>query len=243
MNNLFNIQPNQFTNIYQTFRINNRGKEKIHMTLEPLQSIIQIALLSVSPVGTKLAIYENILYLQIPSLVQPFSRWYHSDKKDDLYFLFQVIKRFTKWYNPKISQISPIDNNLYQLLLNMAKKGLDKLIQTYQTTESLSIVQVIQMYQDILFNNSDNSSDSESHKHERTINIINKKDSTNLDEIFEKIIQIYDTKLINIIYNTLSIIYEEQNEMNITNYIQGLNFIMNKSNDSIKFWIKTNLVA
>ena len=32
------------------------------MILEPLQSMIQLALLSICPVGTKLRIKENILY-------------------------------------------------------------------------------------------------------------------------------------------------------------------------------------
>ena len=54
------------------------------MILEPLQSMIQLALLSLCPIGTKLTIHDNIVSLHYPTLIQPLARWYHSDRKDDL---------------------------------------------------------------------------------------------------------------------------------------------------------------
>ena len=105
MNTIF-LKTEQIKSIYNTLSL-HKSKDKLDMILEPFQSMVQLALLSVSPSGTKLAIQENILYLQTPGFTQPISRWYHSDKKDDLYFLFQVIKRFIKWYNPDISEKSP----------------------------------------------------------------------------------------------------------------------------------------
>ena len=64
------------------------------MILEPLQAMVQLALLSICPIGTKLRIQENILQLQFPTLIQPITRWYNADKKDDVYFLYGVIKRY-----------------------------------------------------------------------------------------------------------------------------------------------------
>ena len=101
---------------YLSFYKYPNGKDKINMVLEPLQAMIQLALLSLSPIGTKLTIQENILYLQSPNIIQPVSRWYNSDKKDDLYFLFQVIKRFIKWYNPIINKDSLMNEELYKLI-------------------------------------------------------------------------------------------------------------------------------
>ena len=72
-----------FQLLYQI--LSNRQKDKIDMILEPLQAMIQLALLSICPIGTKLRIQENILYLQTPTITQSISRWYNSDKKDDLY--------------------------------------------------------------------------------------------------------------------------------------------------------------
>ena len=76
----------------------NSTKERLSTVLEPLQSMIQIALLSFSPIGSKLSIYENLLSIQLYKWSQPFIRNYYNDKKDDLYYLFNVINRFNKFY-------------------------------------------------------------------------------------------------------------------------------------------------
>jgi hypothetical protein len=99
MSSLITFAPNQLKYLY-TYFYPIKQKDKLDMILEPLQAMIQLSLLSVCPIGTKITIQENILYLQHPSIIQPISRWYKSDKKDDLLFLFQVIRRFIKWYNP-----------------------------------------------------------------------------------------------------------------------------------------------
>ena len=86
MNNIiYNISPIHIKSLYSS--INYKTKEKIDMILEPLQSMIQLAILSVCPIGTKLTIQQNILYLQMPNIIQPLSRWYNSDKKDDIFFV------------------------------------------------------------------------------------------------------------------------------------------------------------
>ncbi len=214
----------------------HKSKEKINMTLEPLQAIIQIALLNVLPIGTKMAIHENILYLQSPSVIQPISRWYYADKKDDLFFLFQVIKRFKKWYG-KDNPSSPISIKLYKLIINMAKNGLGNLIRTYQTIESsMALIQIIKLYQDILMNDIMPSEIELENSNDR-------QKEHKLDEVFENIIKIYEPNIIDIIYNSLLLIKDETNEIDINNYIEGLNLLMNKTNNNIKLWIKNNLVA
>jgi hypothetical protein len=228
MNFFLNLQPQQFKFIYNSL-LNYKGKEKINMVLEPLQSMIQVALLSVTPVGSKLAIHENILYLQTPSITQPVSRWYNYDKKDDLYFLFQVIKRFNKWYNPNINKKSLINNDLYNLIIKMAIEGLNNLLKTYSTiVDNNSIIQLLYMYIDLL--NSKNIDDK----------LIDK--TVKFEEVFEKIIEIHNIELLNIIYNFLLIVEKEENNNYIDNYINGLNIIMTKNNKKIHEWIKINFI-
>ena len=177
---MFNLQPVHISYLYNSLSF-HKTKDKTHMVLEPLQSIIQLGLLSVSPIGTKLTIQENILYLQSPSLIQPISRWYYADKKDDLFFLFQVIKRFVKWYNPVISKSSPLDNTFYELIIKMSIQGLHNLLKTYSSTDACTVGQVINMYISLLENNN----------HESLTLVKNVG-----EEVFESIIEIYDENMI-----------------------------------------------
>ena len=197
------------------------------MILEPLQSMCQLAILSTKPIGSKLTISNNILSIHEPSVTQPVSRWYNSDKKDDIYFLFQVIKRFIKWYKPE-NKNNILTKELYELITKMAQSGLDKLIQTYTGSNNNSIVEVLHMYKNILQNQSIKDLEKPSEK-------------INIDEIFEKIVVTYDVKILSIISNILLLINSEENLEIISNYINGFNQLMCKTNTQIQNWIKLNL--
>jgi len=234
MNVLLNLPAHQIKNLYNSLSL-YKVKGKIEMVLEPLQSMIHIALLSATPIGTKITIHENIIELQIPSIIQPFNRWFHSDKKDDLYFLFQVIKRFLKWYNPEVNSKSPINLELYNNIIKMSIIGLENLVKTYMSTDNNSIIEVIQMYKKLL-TDAINVNDNEAHELE---NIVDKK---SIDDIFINIIEIYDEYIINVIGNTLILIKNEEDNIMVDNYINGLGLLMSKTNKKIKDWISKNLI-
>lgn len=220
--------------IYTNF-LANRPKDKLDMILEPLQSMIQLALLGLYPTGTKLKIQENILSLQIPNIMQPLSRWYNSDKKDDLYFLYSVIKRYIKWYNPAINKKSPLKSELYQLLTVMSIQGLNALFKTYSLCDSNTVIHVLQMYKNILESNNDKIMMDE-------FIVDGDKNKINIDEVFEKIINIYDSTLLSVIYNTLLLIRKEEEDTHQRNMVEGLNLLLLKNNKLIREWIKMNLV-
>jgi hypothetical protein len=234
MNVLLNLPAHQIKNLYNSLSL-YKVKGKIEMVLEPLQSMIHIALLSATPIGTKITIHENIIELQIPSIIQPFNRWFHSDKKDDLYFLFQVIKRFLKWYNPEVNSKSPINLELYNNIIKMSIIGLENLVKTYMSTDNNSIIEVIQMYKKLL-TDAINVNDNEANELE---NIVDKK---SIDDIFINIIEIYDEYIINVIGNTLILIKNEEDNIMVDNYINGLGLLMSKTNKKIKDWISKNLI-
>ena len=127
-------------------------KQRFDMILEPLQAILQLSLLSYMPVGTKLTIYNNILYHQAPKWHQPFMRLYNNDNKEDLYFLFHVLIRFTKFYdfmkNNKDTQL----RKLYDLLVCLSKRGINKLIMTYQDSNDFALINILQLYGAIMEN-------------------------------------------------------------------------------------------
>jgi len=217
------------------FSVLSKPKDKIQMVLEPLQSMIQLAILSMCPTGTKLTIQDNILSLQAPYMTQPLSRWYHSDKKDDLYFLYSVIKRFIKWYNPAINQSSPLTVELYELITSMSMKGLDQLFHTYSTSDSNTVIHVIQMYKNILEFNNDKILVDEYF-------VDADKGKVNLDEVFIHIIQIYDENLLKTIYPVLVLLMNESDPVHQEQIIHGLNLILEKTHSTIKQWIKMKLV-
>ena len=220
--------------IYQALS-HGRQRDKIDTILEPLQAMIQLAMLSISPIGTKLRIQENVLYVQPPTMLQPLSRWYHSDKKDDLYFLYSVIKRFIKWYNPSISKKSPLKPELYQLITTMGVDGLNNLFKTYSSSDSNTVIHVIQMYKNLL-----ESTNDKIMVDEYIVDV--DKNKVNIDEVFERIVGVYDANILQVMYHTLFLIKQEENEKNQQQNIDGLNNILYKYHQSIKEWIKMNLM-
>ena len=101
MTNIFTIDMNIPKLIHDSFGT-RPNQEKTDRVLEPLQAMVQLALLSYCPIGTKLCVNNNILSLQLPTFSQGVWRWFNKDSKDDLYFLFNAVKRYYMWYRGKI---------------------------------------------------------------------------------------------------------------------------------------------
>ena len=95
-----------------------KKKERFQIILEPLQALFQLSLLAFTPIGTKLNISNNILYIQIPNWHQSISRTYYNDSKDDLFYLFNVIRRFKSFYISFKDSQDKVEKNLYNLLVD-----------------------------------------------------------------------------------------------------------------------------
>ena len=70
----------------------------------------------------------------------------NDDTKDDLYYLFNVFRRFLNYYKDLEEEYKV----LYENLINMSINGIDKLIQTYTDSGRISILHTLQMYKMIL---------------------------------------------------------------------------------------------
>lgn len=244
-------------NIFKYFNSNHR-KEKLDYVLEPLQAMVQLSLLSFCPVGTKLTIYDNLLYIQQPGLGQGIIRYLNDDTKDDLYFLLNVFRRFIIYYD-FLKQNNP---ELYNLLINYSQKGLDKLIQTYSDANKVSLLHSLKMYK-LILNNGVFFENLNNDYYDSTMNTTVKtenndktvfmnwfsqlEDNTetkngnkaNLDNVFKEITKIYDVEYINLyedILKTLSL-----NKDNIQNTIDGVNMLLKPINEKIKKWINQHI--
>ena len=204
--------------------IKSQPKEKVDMILEPLQVLTQLAILSYLPVGTKISISNNILHLQQPTYFQGVLRWYQKDNKDDLYYLFHAIRRYYKWYKHK-------DDEVFVKVLELAIKGIQKLIETYNKIGITTITHTLNLYKNILEQDSDELFKDEG------------QSSISVDDVFENITNIYHRKLLVIIHSTFEIMSKEDNEKNIQLYVEGLNKLLEPTQIAIRKWILENLTC
>ena len=203
----------------------NTRKERSDMILEPLQVMVQLALLSESPIGTKVSVSDNILQLHPPSYLQGVWRWYNSDGKDDLYYLFHAIRRYYKWYKSE-------DNKIFNHILTSAVKGIEKLIITYSAAEQTAITHTLALYKNVLSLESPDLFKDAS------------DDAINIDTVFKNIKDTYDKRLLKVIYNTILMVEDSETTDDLKPYyINGLLKILNPTNDNIRKWIREKLTC
>ena len=237
--------------LYKTIS-GSKKKERFETILEPLQALIQIGFLSYYPIGTKLTIQNNILYIQAPTYSQSVTRWYNNDTQEDLFYLINIFCRFKKFYTEEKSEYT----ELFTLLIELAKNGINNLIRTYNQTEKTHVLHTLQMYKNML--------DGNNHHHivppNSPINLTAVGESnsppsalsgssassastttiSDMDDIFIKISELYSDEVFKIIHQTLIAMKNDEN--NYMHYADGLNMILRPVNIRIKKWIDENIV-
>ena len=203
-------------NIMEILR--TKEKERADLILEPMQVMIQLALLAHSPIGTKISVSNNILSIQPPSMTQGAYRWWNNDNKDDLYYLFHAIRRYYKWYKSQKDEV-------YQYILAWAVKGLDKLSETYNKADKNNIRHTLALYRNVLDLKTDE------------IFKDNEEDTVTIDQVFKEIISIYDARLLCVTHNTLLMMEEETNTEFKQKLLDGLTLILEPMNIEIRKWI------
>jgi hypothetical protein len=108
---------------------NNKNVDHQLFVLDPLSVIIKLAIVSNKPIGTKISISKNIIYLQEPGPFQGFLRYLLNYNKTDLQYLYNPIEIACKIYlnSNNINNF----NNITELF-RCAQNGLVKLMETYK---------------------------------------------------------------------------------------------------------------
>jgi hypothetical protein len=214
-------------NIYNIFKKDHKHKkERFDIILEPLQAMTQLSFLAFYPTGSKLSINNNLIFIQTSTWSQGMIRSYNQDKRDDVFFLFNAIMRFNKFYSYLREEDDDL-RGLFDLLINLGKLGIDKLLQTYANVEQASLLHTLQMYRTMLEKPHVFCGDTDNFK----------KD---IDEVFIKIRDIYSTHDLSVLYHTLLLV-DKQPEYYET-YMNGINAIMHPKYNMIKKWINDNIV-
>jgi hypothetical protein len=131
-----------------------KPRERFETILEPLQALLQIGFLAFYPIGSKVAIHNNILTVQSPGYTQHVRRWYNNDKKEDVFYLYNVFSRFNKFYKTVLTGGGGGGENaaLFALLNELAKTGINNLTRTYNQSDKIHILHTLQMYKGMLDN-------------------------------------------------------------------------------------------
>jgi hypothetical protein len=257
--------------LYSVFMY-DRNKERFDMILEPFQAMVQLALLSFCPLGSKLSITNNIVHIQEPTWTQGVLRKYNADKKDDLVYLFSVIKRFYQFYS-FLRTKNRRSLVLFELIIEYSNLGLDKLIQTYSSSDNANISQTLKMYKALLLkpsafqiqqdleevstitgntNHTNNTSIADS----STNQIITSSSSTTTTDTPQQQTQTRVIRNVDDIFQQITMIYDDahyQSILNIllllrkypenyVNYIKTIECLMQNIHLVIRKWICENIV-
>ena len=187
-----------------TKNINDKNKSQV---LDPLSSLIRLALLNYKPIGTKLSFYNNTINFQEPDFLQSAKRWSSGDNRNQIHNLYNPIFKIHQWYDIKQPQ--------FVFILKKAKSGLQNLIQCYtkdSSTISHSINYYIETIDNILNDN------------------IKKDDLENTTDIYSiKLKDLWSDREIQIIHLLLQDIDEKNNQgkfNNIDSLIQAIESIL-----------------
>lgn len=129
MDNILNTFINNNITFYIKSFINNDPEHG--EILDPLCCMIKLALLSIKPNNTKISITNNKIIFQEPNIIQSAIRWKNGDKREHIHNLYNPINKFLLWYDLKDEKI------LY--ILKIAQQGLQKLLQCYNNTNSVTV--------------------------------------------------------------------------------------------------------
>jgi len=180
--------------------------------LEPLSVIIKLATVSLYPIGTKIAVYNNKLRINSPNIFQGTIRWTCGSTREDIHLLLNPITKALYNYSPYI-------HIKYKRLFESAIKGLENLKQSYNDESSI-LSHALDYYIHII-----EASFETSIENVRDVN----KNIRSLDNIF---IDLWTDVDIDIISNMFSIINDSVDNTN--DYIIAINAMLSTKRIQIK---------
>lgn len=115
--------------------------------LDPLSVIIKLAILSKKQIGTKISVYNNILFIQEIGIFQSLVRYVFKANKIDIQYLYNPIEIACSYF---LNESYLKNNQNIKNLFMDAQKGLKSLIETYKNYTI--ITHTLYMYYNIIAN-------------------------------------------------------------------------------------------
>lgn len=160
------IQIQNLSNVLFSNALNDKQNINIKlMILDPLTTIIKLAILGKKAQGTKIIIQSNVIYLQEPGFFQPVCRL--STNKAELHYLYNPIKLACKLYLTK--EIINVHPNIVELF-KLAQHGIKMLMETYKACSMVCIG--LHMFHSIIALNIDNNAISILHNYTDAMSVM-----------------------------------------------------------------------
>jgi hypothetical protein len=182
--------------------------------LDPLSVIIKLAIISNKPLGTKLRINNNVIFLQEPGPFQAICRYFLKNNKTDIQFLYNPIELACQHY---LTKKSITENPKIKDLFKCAQNGLLKLIETYR---HCSVMRICLNYYLSLISN---------HLEDKNNETLFKRDNMSpfyTVELLDKLTKIWKQDKIKIILNLTNFLsndeFAESNVKSLETIINGI---------------------
>jgi hypothetical protein len=147
------------------YRKNFPGEQR--QILDPLTTMIKLAILGYKPAGTKLAIDNNKIYFQEPSITQGLLRWVYGNKRYELHHLLNPIVKAVK----RCDLTNPSIRSIFVLSIN----GLEQLKGSYNNSSSV-VIHSLDLYTTIINNVLANDKDENRLKNNSLIHTVQDDD-------------------------------------------------------------------
>lgn len=177
----------------------NDNKSVMPQILEPFSTLLKLAILSYKPDGTKIAVYDNKLYIQDACVSQGIIRYAWGNNREEVHFLLKPMMRCVELYPCNQS-------DELKLIYTQAINGLKKLKNSYKN-ESSTVCYTIDLYIQIIQNSlADASVHIHSYEISQNLNELTLSCNTkmNLEKIFEGIWTENDIVLVSNLFNSVN---------------------------------------
>ena len=199
----------------ETLPDNNTQINLKTFVLDPLSVIIKLAVIGNKPVGTKILISNNVIYLQEPGPFQALCRVFFKTNKTDLQYMYNPIELACKQFLSKdFVKTTPRIKNLFLC----AQNGIKRLIETYKIN---SIICLTLNYFNVIITNHVEQTYNET--------IFNKDGMSSLytKELLEKVFTYWTQEKIKVVLDLISFL---TNDKSASSNVKSLENIM-ETND------------
>lgn len=196
--------------------------------LDPLSVIVKMFIYAYKPIGTKISIHNNRIYIQESGLWQGTVRKLYGDSKNDINIIFFPIVFACKNYlfdNNLICETSKnITNSKFNVLFGKLSEAFDKLKETYQTNEIIYNIDQLKNIVNSFLTNNDLDINGLSNTYNSSAGKIKQ-------DIYKHIGTVWTEKRLNVLFGYIDEIIELSNTNSqtelINNLVDSLNSYMN----------------